>query len=104
MGKIFEFGVARVQFDSPLNKVNSMIAKIDVMSAKGWELKGYFDAVSEIVIFFQREKESDTPIPNPPPVQPDPVVNLKLDQHQTPTPLQSRVRSIRSGSRVARRK
>lgn len=55
MAKTYELGVARVTFDNPLNKVPAMVNNMDKMSAQGWELKATFDAVSEVIIFYQRE-------------------------------------------------
>lgn len=53
--KTYDFGFARVTFDSPGNKVQAMISNADAMSQKGWELKAIHDAVSEVYLFYQKE-------------------------------------------------
>lgn len=56
MAKVYELGIARVNFDNPVNKVPAMIDNADRMSGLGWELKTTYDAVTEVVMFYQREK------------------------------------------------
>lgn len=68
MAKVFELGVARITFDNPMNKIPSMVDNMDRMSAQGWELRTCYDAVSEVVVFYQREKTPMTPITGTSPV------------------------------------
>lgn len=72
MAKVYEFAFARVTFDNPNNKVQSIINNADKFSSLGWEFKGHFDAVSEVYLFYQREKDMGVP----PQVIQTPAINL----------------------------
>lgn len=95
MSKVFELGIAKVTFTTPSQKVPSMIGNIDKMSALGWELKFVYDSVSEVVIFYQREKESPAPT-GIKPIQ-TPLTSVRTAPVEKEVP--QGVRSIRSGGR-----
>lgn len=96
MSKVFELGIAKVTFTTPSQKVPSMIANADKMSGLGWELKFVYDSVSEVVIFYQREKEVPAPTGI---IPPQPIVTQIREQAPIEKESPQGVRSIRSGGR-----
>lgn len=95
MAKVFELGIAKVTFTTPSQKVPSMIANIDKMSGLGWELKFCYDSVSEVVVFYQREKEPAPSFSPHPPQTPTPTPEPVAIEKAMP----QGVRSIRSAGR-----
>lgn len=68
----YEFAYSRV-VSTTADKISGMLRDGDKMSGLGWELKGIFDDVSGVVMFWQRESVPPSPLPSDVPTPPQMV-------------------------------